>query len=165
MTRDASQIPNNPRKQICPAMWLLFLLARRTPAEWTGEGAAWVAGGNVVSDAELADRLEVSASVIAAWRLRLRRLGLVGWLVSPGKGRAFWVAGVNQAFAGGGEKPAKQGTEKQPASGPVPAIWRVIEERSIALTGKVVEDLTVAEGAQLAKVLTGSEIVRETEPE
>jgi len=47
----------------------------------------------------------------------------------------------------------------------VPAIWRVIEERSIALTGKVVEDLTVAEGAQLAKVLTGSEIVRETEPE
>jgi hypothetical protein len=42
-------------------------------------------------------------------------------------------------------------------------IWRAIEERSIALTGKVVEDLTAAEGVQLGNVLArGSEILSET---
>jgi len=83
---------------------------------------------------------------------------VLGWLVSPGKGRAFWIASVNRALAGGGEKSASQGTAKQPVPGPASVIWRAIEERSIALTGKVVEDLTATEGAQLAKVLArGSE--------
>jgi hypothetical protein len=152
-------------KQIGPAVWLLLLLLRFTPAEWTGDESAWVVGGSVVSDAELAERLEVSRAVITKWRLRLRKLGLVGWLVSPGRGRAFWVAGVNRVL-GIEEKTASQEAAKQNAALPAcPAaeVWRVIQERSIALTGKVVEDLSATEGAQLARVLARcSEIGPET---
>ena len=118
---------------------------------------------NPVSDAELAERLEVSPAVITKWRLRLRKIGLLGWLVSPGKGRAFSIAAINHSFTGGEEKPASQATEKQPASGPATTLWQVIEERSIALTGKVTQDLTTAEAAQLVEVLSrGSEIIGET---
>ncbi|MBZ5701023.1 MAG: hypothetical protein LAN84_04180 [Acidobacteriia bacterium] len=168
MNPATSQTSDNLRKQIGPAVWLLLLLLRFVPAEWTGDEPAWVVGGSVVADAELAERLEVSPAVITKWRLRLRKLGLLGWLVSPGRGRAFWVAGVNRVL-GGGEKPASQEAAKQTAAlpaGPAAEVWRVIQERSIALTGKVVEDLTAAEGAQLAKVLArGSEIVGERRPE
>jgi len=47
---------------------------------------------------------------------------------------------------------------------PATAVWRVVNERSIALTGKVVEDLSPEEGLQLATVLArGSEIVGEVQ--
>jgi hypothetical protein len=154
-------------KQIGPAVWLLLLLLRFVPAEWSGNEPVWVGGGNVVSDRELADWLEVSSAVITKWRLRLRKLGLLGWLVSPDRGRAFWVAGANRVL-GSEEKPASQEAAKQTAALPAcPAaeVWRVIQERSIALTGKVVEDLTAAEGARLANVLAQrSEIVPESGP-
>jgi hypothetical protein len=164
-----SEIPNNIRKQIGPAIWLLLLLARYTPAEYSGDGSAWVSGGNVVSDAELAQRLEVSIAVVGTWRHRLRRAGLLGWLVSavPGAGRAFWVAAVNRACAVGEEKQATDATEKQTAALPAcpAAIWRVIQERSIAVTGKVVEDLGAFEAARVADVLAkGSENPEETWP-
>jgi hypothetical protein len=155
------------RTQIGPAVWLLLLLLRYAPLEWSGDESAWVVGGNVVSDAELAERLGVSPAVIRRWRLKLRKFGLVGWLVAPGQGRAFWVAGANRLL-GSEEKPESQEAAKQTAALPAcPAaeIWRVIQERSIALTGKVVEDLSAAEGAQLANVLARrSEIVPETGP-
>jgi hypothetical protein len=74
------------------------------------------------------------------------------------------VAAANQVL-GGGEKLATQETLKETAAlpaGPTAEAWPVIQERSIALTGKVLEDLTAAEGAQLARVLArGSEEVRQ----
>jgi hypothetical protein len=153
------------RKQIGPAVWLLLLLLRYAPMEWSGDEPVWVVGGNVVSDAELAERLDVSTAVVMKWRLKLRQLGLLGWLVSPGRGRAFWVAGANRVLDSEA-KPASHEVAKQTAALPAcPAaeVWNVIQERSIALMGKVVEDLTAAEGAQLANVLARrSEIVPET---
>jgi len=149
-----SQIPKHIRKQIGSALWLFALLAHFTPAEWTGDTSAWVASGNVISDAELAERLEVSSSAIATWRRRLHKTGLLGWLVSPGNGRAFFITAVNQVLGAGLAGP------KSPAV----AVWQVVNERSIALTGKVVEDLSPEEGLQLATVLArGSEIVGEAQ--
>ena len=104
-------------KQIGPAVWLLLLLLRFVPADWSGDEPAWVVGGNVVSDSELAERLEVSRAVIAKWRLRLCKLGLVGWLVAPGQGRAFGVAGANRVL-GSEEKRARQEAAKQIAQPP-----------------------------------------------
>lgn len=160
--------PRNLRKLIGSSIWLLFHLLRFVPSEWTGSEPVWVAGGNVVSDRELAEGLEVSLAVISSWRIRLRNLGLLGWLVSPGKGRALWVAGVNRVFSNG-ENPGSQETANRPAAlpaGPAAEVWRVIQERSIALTGKLIQDLTPIEGTQLARVLAqGSEIVGETQRE
>jgi hypothetical protein len=89
MTPATSPSLKNILKQIGPAVGLYLLLLRYAPAEWTGDETARVAGGSVLGDAELADRLEVSPPVITRWRLRLRKLGLLCWLVSPTKGRAF----------------------------------------------------------------------------
>jgi hypothetical protein len=145
------------RKQVGPAIWLLILLVQHTPADWTGNESAWVAGGNVVSDSELVKRLGISLAALAGWRRRLRKLGLMGWLLSPRHGRAYWVAGVARVFADSeATEQAPRPEDNKPASAPAAAVWRVIEERSIALTGKVVEDLTAAEGAHLAKVLARS---------
>jgi len=165
MTPSTSGNSTNLRKQIGPAIWLLILLVQHTPADWTGNESAWVAGGNVVSDSELVKRLGISLAALTGWRRRLRRLGLMGWLLSPRNGRAYWVAGVSRVFADSEVTEQPSGREaNKPTSAPAPAVavWEVIQERSIALTGKVVEDLTPAEGAQLAKVLArGSEEVRE----
>jgi hypothetical protein len=158
MTPSTSGNSTNLCKQIGPAIWLLILLIQHTPADWNGNESAWVAGGNVVSDSELVQRLGISLAALAGWRRRLRELGLMGWLLSPRHGRAYWVAGVARVFAESGAAEQQPGPEaNKPTSAPAAAIWRVIEERSIALTGKVVEDLTPADGAQLAKVLASSE--------
>jgi len=103
MTSATSQTPKNLRKHIGSAVWLLGLLMRFTPADWTGDAPAWVAARNVVSDAELAERLEVSQETIARWRCRLRAAGVIGWHVAPGQGRAFWVCAVNHIFGVHGE--------------------------------------------------------------
>ena len=151
-----SQTRNNIRKKVGHAIWLLSVFAHRAPAEWSGDESAWIAGGNPLTDSQLGEWLGESARTIAEWRLRLRKLGLLGWHVVPGKGRAFWVGPVNRVLEALSEqRPAVQSTMAAPV---VPAIWRVIQERSIALTGKVVEDLSAEEGAQLASVLArGSE--------
>src|SRR5882724_5995729 len=99
MTPATFKTSDNLRKQIGPSLWLLLHFLQFVPAEWTGAEPVWIAGGNVVSDAALAEALEVSLAVISSWRTRLRKLGMLGWLVSPGKGRAFWVAGVNRVFS------------------------------------------------------------------
>jgi hypothetical protein len=88
----------NIRRQLGPAIWLLALLARFTPAEWTGDESTWIAGGNVVSDAELAERLGASQRTIAKWRLRLGKVGALGWHIAPG-GRVYWITAVNRVFA------------------------------------------------------------------
>jgi hypothetical protein len=151
-----SQTPNNLRKKVGPAVWLFSVCVHSAPAEWSGDEPAWIAGGRPITDAQLAAWLGESARTIATWRLRLRKLGLLGWHVAP-NGRAFWLGPVNRVLEELlGKRPAMQST----------MIWRVIQERSIALTGKVVEDLSPEEGLQLATVLTGSKeipILRSTE--
>ena len=116
MTPAPSQVLSNPRKQIGPSLWLFLHLLQFVPAEWTGAEPVWIAGGNVFSDAALAEALEVSLAVISSWRTRLRKLGMLGWLVSPGKGRAFWVSGVNRVFSNG------ENSASQEAANPVPAV-------------------------------------------
>ncbi|HEY6129266.1 MAG TPA: hypothetical protein VIW23_13895 [Candidatus Acidoferrum sp.] len=158
----------NLRKQIGSSIWLLIHLLRFVPSEWTGAEPVWVAGGIVVSDEGLAEALEVSPAVISGWRTKLRKLGLLGWLVSPGKGRALWVAGVNRVFNDGENSASQQAGNPAVAlpAGLAAEVWHAIQERSIALTGKLIEDLTPIEGTQLARVLAqGSEIVGETQRE
>ena len=79
MRSAASQTPNNIRKKIGPAVWLLALLWDSMPADWTGDTFLYVAG-------EFAERLEVSQRTIAKWRSRLRAAGMIGWLVMIGHG-------------------------------------------------------------------------------
>jgi hypothetical protein len=157
-----SQTPNNLRKHVGPAVWLLGACVHSAPAEWSGDDSAWIARGNPITDIQLAEWLGESARTIAKWRLRLRKLGLLGWHVAPGKGRVFWVGPVNRVLEALREqRPAVQSAVAAPV---VPAIWRVIQERSIALTGKLIEDLNAEEGVRLASVLArGSEIVSETQ--
>jgi hypothetical protein len=156
MTPATSQSPNNLRKKVGPAVWLFSVCVHGAPAGWSGDEPAWIAGGRPITDAQLAAWLGESARTIATWRLRLRRLGLLGWHIAPGNGRVFWLGPVNRVLEELlGKSPATQSAMAAPV---LPAIWRVIQERSIALTGKVVEDLSPEEGLQLATVLArGSE--------
>jgi hypothetical protein len=143
-------------------------LLRFVPSEWTGAEPVWVASGNLISHRELAEGLGVSPAVISNWRVKLRKLGLLGWLVTPGKGRALWVAGVNRVFSDGDNSASQQAANPAAAlpAGLAAEVWRAIQQRSIALTGKLIEDLTPIEGTQLARVLAqGSEIVDETRRE
>jgi hypothetical protein len=109
--------PTQIRKQIGPAFWLLALLGRFAPAEWSGDTAVYVAGGNIITDAELAERLEVSERTISNWRSRLRAAGVIGWLIAPRKGRVFWIAALNSALGTLGElKPGEQQASTETAA-------------------------------------------------
>lgn len=108
-----SQNSKTFREHIGPAVWLLALLACSTPAGWSGDSPVYVAGGNVVTDAELAERLGVSKETIARWCRRLRAAGVIGWLVAPKQGRVFWIGAVNHIFAAHGEgKPFEKPAER-----------------------------------------------------
>src|SRR5580692_3760453 len=98
-SRASSQTPNNIRKKVGPAVWLLVLLWDSMPADWTGDTFLYAADGNVISDAEFAERLEVSQRTIAKWRSRLRAAGMIGWLVAQGQGWVFWIAAGSQGKA------------------------------------------------------------------
>ena len=148
--RDASQI----RKQIGPALWLFVLLARSVPVEWTGDAAVYVAGGKVIADAELAEHLGVSQGTIAEWRRRLRAAGLIGWLVAPGQGRAFWIAALPQAIP----PRAEQDPTLAAPSALTPEILQAVQQRAISLTGKFLQDLSTEEGSRLASVLAGDSL-------
>ncbi len=130
MNPSTSGNSTNLRKQIGPAVWLLILLVQHTPGDWTGNESAWVAGGNVVSDSELVNRLGISLSALNGWRRRLRRLGLMGWLLSPRHGRAYWVAGVARVFADSQTTEQSVGTEAdKPTRAPAAAVWKAVQER------------------------------------
>ena len=45
------------RRRIGQAVWLLAFFAAYTPPDWTGDASVYIAGGNIISDGELADRL------------------------------------------------------------------------------------------------------------
>jgi hypothetical protein len=90
----ASQTSSSFRKQVGPAVWLLMLLVQHAPADWTWEKAVYAAGGNVVSDAELAVWLEVKPRTIAAWRRKLKAAGFLDWTLKPGVGRVYVLAAL-----------------------------------------------------------------------
>ncbi len=109
-TRDASQIPKNTREQIGSAVWLLMILARCTPATWAGDAPIYVAGGNVISDAELRAWLDVTPRTLMVWRQKLKAAGFIDWTLKPGIGRVYVIAAVNQVFGTFAEaqKPAEE---------------------------------------------------------
>lgn len=92
----ATPPPSHARFQIRSALWLLGLLSFYVPPEWNGEQPVWIAQGNLVTDAELGERLGASPRTIASWRLRLRKAGIIGWHVAPGRGRTFWLNALNR---------------------------------------------------------------------
>lgn len=155
MTDASSQNSKTFREQIGPAIWLFALLTRFTPADWTGDESAWIAAGNAISDPELSERLQVSLPTIATWRRRLHKAGLLGWLVAPGIGRVFFLTAVNQVLGASLNAPPQLAREALATPSASVAVWRVIQERSIALTGKVVEDLNTEEVSRLANALGG----------
>lgn len=104
----------NGHKQIGSAVWLLALFAAFTPDGWTGDAPTLVAGGNIISDSELTDRLQITRGTLASWRRRLRRARLLDWLVRPGIGRAYIIGAAIQTLP------------RQPA-----ALQRVAEAKSV----------------------------------
>ena len=131
------------RKSVGKAVWLWSLFANLAPANWTGEGGAcaWIQEGRPISDKELADALDASPKEIVRWRLRLRKCGLLGWHIAPGEGRAFWVNAPKEAR----QSNAQAATCRD--------IWRIVQERSIGLTGKLIEDLNPQELLRVASAL------------
>ena len=134
MTPATSRNSKSVRKQIGPAVWLLAVLVRFTPADWKEDEPTYVAGGNVVSDADLGELLEVSTQTIATWRRRLRKTGLIGWLILPGQGRVFWVAALNHLCAPFGnpaqtaQGPAEESAPAKPGpEQPAPAASRWVQ--------------------------------------
>jgi hypothetical protein len=119
----------NLRKQIGPALSLLLLFWLHTPDGWNGLDQVPVAGGNVISDEELAAWLDAKPSTVEAWRRRLRKAGLLDWLVKPGMGRQLFVKGFHQIFGGpAAEQPAvaakpATGTEPKAQAKPAAAAW------------------------------------------
>jgi len=153
----ATPTPEGLRREVGSAVWLLFLFFQFVPADWTGETSANIANGNLILDFELAQRLAVSIAAVQSQLCKLRRLGLVGWAVPAGvDGRVFWLtpeARLPFEF----RAPAQRPTEPQLAqlARTSPAIWCSIQERSIAISGKCVEDLNEQEKLHLADALTG----------
>ena len=65
-------------------------------------------GGKALTDAELSEWLEASRRVVAAWRRRLRKADLIGWMMFPGQqGRVFWIGPVNKTLIFKTTTPAK----------------------------------------------------------
>ena len=98
------------RKRIGSAVWLLVLFANLMPTDWAASAGARVADGTPLTDADLAEALEVSTGTISAWRRKLRAAGFITWLVAPdGGGRAFRMAAVSDEIANVKEpKPEKK---------------------------------------------------------
>jgi DNA-binding FadR family transcriptional regulator len=89
------------RKEVGSSLWLLCLLAHYTPDDWDGTAAVYVAGGSVISDRELSERLQVSRGTVRAWRCRLRKANLLRWTVEIGVGRVFIISAVKALFVPG----------------------------------------------------------------
>lgn len=90
------RITMSRRKQLGQAVWLFCLFAHFVPENWSGNEPVVVAGGNVITDRDIAERLDVTCCTVADWRRRLRRAGLLTWLVSPGVGRVYFLQAINR---------------------------------------------------------------------
>jgi hypothetical protein len=108
----------NPRKQIGNAIWLYRLLVQFAPENWTG-APTYVAGGRVISDAELEATLEVKPRTISVWRRKLKAAGLLDWLLKPGEGRVYVIVAVAEESKFAESKPAEAlNSEPQPQKEP-----------------------------------------------
>ena len=89
----------NPRKQIGSAVWLLVFFKQYMPEGWDVNEPAYVANANIMSDSFIAQRLFTSERTIAIWRGRLRKAGVLDWLVKFGEGRVYIVRGLERTIA------------------------------------------------------------------
>jgi hypothetical protein len=106
--------PSNPRKLIGPSIWLLTLLVSSIPDSWTAETSAFVAGGAIITDAELVSWLHVTPRTLTVWRRRLKRAQLLDWTLKPSVGRIYVVSAlVNGIFADRNKPLAAQRIEAQ----------------------------------------------------
>ena len=140
----ARVITEKQRKELGGKAWCLHgYFVSCAPAEWrqSPSGSAWAREGRPISDKELADVLDATPKEIARWRLRLKKFGYIGWYVVPGRGRAFWVSSPKEARASN----AQAATCRD--------VWRIVQERSIGLTGKLIEDLNPQELLRVASAL------------
>jgi hypothetical protein len=87
------------RRLVGPAAWLFVFLAAHTPEGWIGDAPTYVAGGNIISDAELVERMQITLGTLASWRRRLRKAHLLDWLLRLGVGRVYIIGPLNQALA------------------------------------------------------------------
>lgn len=79
------------RKRIGTAFWLLSLLCGGAPDEWNWSLPIFVGGGVSITDAELGQRLGVRPRTIAAWRRKLRALGILRWMSEPGVAGRYFI--------------------------------------------------------------------------
>lgn len=111
------------RRLIGNSVWLLVLLARYTPSDWDGRQPVWISGGNAIGDRELADLLGgVSVRTLATWRRRLRKAGVLRWLIAPEGGRVFILQNCFPESAEVGQ-PAKKDEEKSEQAAPETRTW------------------------------------------
>lgn len=107
------------RKQIRSAVWLLVLLVQLSPVEWVGDSSMYLNDARPINDEELAQSLGASKRLIARWRLRFRKAGVIGWLISPGLGRIYWINAVNTLLF----PPAAKPQAPKPDAPQVPEPW------------------------------------------
>jgi hypothetical protein len=82
------------RTQFGQAAFLLLYLMGCAPLDWNGETPAYVADGRMISDAGLAERLNVKPRRLSAWRKKLRDAGKLDWTLKPGVGRVYTLAAL-----------------------------------------------------------------------
>ena len=119
MTPATSQSPKNFRQQIGSALWFWELMVNLVPDTWDGKCHVFVAGGQVLSDRQLGIWLDAKVSTIAAWRGRLRAVGILDWSVKPGAGRVYVVSPLVGKDFFNSEKPQAIPEAKQLAPEPL----------------------------------------------
>jgi hypothetical protein len=82
------------RVQFGQAAFLLLYFMGCAPVDWNGEAPAYVADGCLISDASLAERLNVNPRRLSAWRKQLRDAGKLDWMLKPGVGRVYILAAL-----------------------------------------------------------------------
>jgi len=82
------------RAQFGQAAFLLLYLMGCAPLDWNAEVPTYVADGSLISDASLAQRLNVKPRRLSAWRKKLRDAGKLDWTVKPGVGYVYTLAAL-----------------------------------------------------------------------
>jgi hypothetical protein len=82
------------RAQFGQAAFLFLSLMGCAPLDWNAEVPAYVADERLISDASLAERLNVKPRRFSAWRKKLREAGKLDWTVKPGVGYVYTLAAL-----------------------------------------------------------------------
>jgi hypothetical protein len=108
------------RAQFGQAAFLLLYLMGCAPLDWNGETPAYVADGRMISDAGLAERLNVKPRRLFAWRKKLRDAGKLDWTLKPGVGRVYTLAALVDP------KPASESPSAPQAEEPEKPVSQVV---------------------------------------